>query len=69
MHRIPELVALPDQIERLARTLEGCPLTDAQIKVIEGLRAHAIALAMNVEFQCAIACTLPSPLRFRTPQS
>lgn len=49
MHRIPQLVALPDQIETLARELESEPLNIRQLQVINDLRASALDLAHNIE--------------------
>ncbi|MDZ4057589.1 MAG: hypothetical protein U1D69_11640 [Polynucleobacter sp.] len=54
MHRIPELVALPDQIERLARELEASQPSDAQLRVLENLRTQAITIAKNIEVHRAI---------------
>jgi len=49
MHRIPELVALPDQIEKLARELEQESPSRRQLQVINDLRASALELAHNIE--------------------
>lgn len=49
MFRIPALVALPDQLERMAREIEGPNASADQIRLIEELREHAFALAENIE--------------------
>lgn len=49
MHRIPELVELPDQIERLAQELEQIPLNERPVRAINELRARAFAIACDLE--------------------